>query len=155
MDRLSLTDAQWMRVEPHCLGKKTDPGRTGGDARLFLEAVLWIARTGAPWRDLPAQFGRWNTVFKRFRHWVKADVFKRIFDAVSDDPDMEYGMIDGTIVKVHRHGQGAKGGLKARPSASRRVALRRKFLLSPMRSAIWSASNFCPGIATIRLALRL
>jgi transposase len=115
MDRLSLTDAQWMRIEPHCLGKKTDPGRTGGDARLFLEAVLWIARTGAPWRDLPGQFGRWNTVFKRFRHWVKADVFKRIFDAVSDDPDMEYAMIDGTIVKVHRHGQGAKGGLKARP----------------------------------------
>ena len=115
MDRFSLTDAQWMRIEPHCLGKKTDPGRTGGDARLFLEAVLWIARTGAPWRDLPAQFGRWNTVFKRFRHWVKADVFKRIFDAVSDDPDMEYAMIDGTIVKVHRHGQGAKGGLKARP----------------------------------------
>jgi len=56
-----------------------------------------------------------NTVFKRFRHWVKADVFKRIFDAVSDDPDMEYAMIDATIVKVHRHGQGAKGGLKARP----------------------------------------
>jgi transposase len=114
MDRLSLTDAQWIRIEPHCLGKKTDPGRTGGDARLFLEAVLWIARTGAPWRDLPVQFGHWNTVFKRFRHWVKADVFKRIFDAVSNDPDMEYAMIDGTIVKVHRHGQGAKGGLKAR-----------------------------------------
>ena len=155
MDRLSLTDAQWMRIEPYCLGKKTDPGRTGADARLFLEAVLWIARTGAPWRDLPAQFGRWNTVFKRFRHWVKADVFKRIFGAVSDDPDMEYAMIDGTIIKVHRHGQGAKGGLKARPSASRRAASRPKFLLSPMRLAIWSASNFCPGTATIRWASRL
>ena len=118
-DRFVITDRQWARKEPHCLGKKTDPGRTGGDGRLLLEAVLWIARTGSPWRDLPARFGKWNAVFKRFRDWVKADVFKRIFDAVSDEPDMEFAMVDGTIVKVHRHGQGAKGGLKAKPSASR------------------------------------
>ena len=98
--------------------KKSNPGRTGGDGRLFLEAVLWIARTGSPWRYLPPGFGSWNTVFKRFRHWVKADVFKRIFDVVSDEADMEFAMIDGTIVRVHRHGQGAKGGLRARPWAS-------------------------------------
>jgi transposase len=115
MTRFVLTDAQWERIEPHCLGKPTDPGRTGGDARVFLEAVLWIARTGAPWRDLPEEFGKWNAVFKRFRHWVKAGVFKRIFEALSGDPDLEYAMIDGSIVKVHRHGQGAKGGLRARP----------------------------------------
>ena len=114
-DRFVITDRQWALIEPHCLGKKADPGRTGGDGRLFLEAVLWIARTGSPWRDLPVYFGKWNTVFKRFRDWVKADVFHRIFAAVSDQPDMEFAMIDGTIVKVHRHGQGAKGGLKARP----------------------------------------
>ncbi len=90
MDRFSLTDAQWEKMQPFCLGKPTDPGRTGGDCRLFTEAVLWIARTGSPWRDLPASFGNWNTVFKRFRDWVKADVFKRMFDAVSDEPDMEY-----------------------------------------------------------------
>ncbi len=114
MIRTCLTDTQWEKMEPHCHGKPSDPGRTGGDNRLFLEAVLWIARTGSPWRDLPAHFGKWNTVFKRYRDWVKADVFKTIFDAVSDDPDMEFAMIDGTIVKVHRHGQGSKGGLKAR-----------------------------------------
>ena len=114
-ERCVITDRQWALIAPLCLGKKSDPGRTGGDGRLFLEAVLWIARTGSPWRDLPPCFGKWNTVFKRFRDWVKADVFKRIFDAVSEDPDMEFAMIDGTIVKVHRHGQGAKGGLKARP----------------------------------------
>lgn len=85
---------------------------------MFVEAVLWIARTGSPWRDRPTLFGNWNTVFKRFRDWVKADVFKRMFDAVSGEPDMEYAMVDTTIVRVHRHGQGAKGGLKARPSAS-------------------------------------
>ncbi len=54
-------------------------------------------------------------MFKRFRDWVKADVFKRIFDALSDDPDMEYAIVDAPIVKVRRHGQGAKGGLRARP----------------------------------------
>ena len=90
--------------------------------RLFLEAVLWIARTGSPWRDLPPMFGNWNTVFKRYRDWVKAGVFRRIFDAVSDDPDMVFAMVDATIVKVHRHAQGAKGGPKIRPSASRRAA---------------------------------
>ena len=115
MTRLCLSDEQWSKIEPHCLGKPGDPGRTGGNARRFVEAVLWIARTGCPWRDLPDEFGNWNTVFKRFRHWVKADVFKRIFDAVSDDPDMEFAMVDGTIVPVHRHGHGAKGGLRARP----------------------------------------
>ncbi len=114
-ERFVIADRQWSLIEPHCLGKKTDPGRTGGDGRLFLEAVLWIARTGSPWRDLPQGLGKWNTVFKRFRDWVKADVFERIFDALSDEPDMEFAMIDGTIVKVHRHGQGSKGGLKARP----------------------------------------
>src|ERR1700732_1758911 len=113
MDRYVLSDAQWAKMEPHCLGKKSDPGRSGADNRRFVEAVLWIARTGSPWRDLPPLFGPWNTVFKRYRDWVKADVFKRLFDAVSDDPDMEYAMVDATIVKVHRHGQGAKRGTQS------------------------------------------
>lgn len=115
MDRFVLTDAQWAKIAPLCLGKATDPGRTGSDNRMFLEAVLWIARTGSPWRDLPPLFGNWNSVFKRMRDWVKAGVFKQIFDAVSDDPDMEFAMADATIIKVHRHGQGAKGGPKIRP----------------------------------------
>ncbi len=59
-------------------------------------------------------FGNWNSVFKRYRDWVKADVFERFFAAVSEEPDMEYAMVDAAIVKVHRHGQGAKGGLPAR-----------------------------------------
>ena len=109
-------------MEAQCLGKPSDPGRSGKNNRLFVEAVLWIARTGSPWRDLPASFGHWNSVFTRFRDWVKADVWKRLFDAVSDEPDMEYARVDATIVKVHRHGQGAKGGLKARPLAAPKAA---------------------------------
>jgi transposase len=115
MPRLCLTERQWLLIEPHCLGKKSDPGRSGTDNRMFIEGVLWVARTGSPWRDLPPEFGKWNTVFRRYRDWVKADVFQRIFEVLSGDPDMEYAMVDGTIVKVHRHGHGAKGGPKAKP----------------------------------------
>ena len=78
MDRFVLTDAQWAKMQPLCLGKPGDPGRSGNDNRLFVEAVLWIARTGSPWRDLPPSFGHWNSVFTRFRDWVKADIWKRL-----------------------------------------------------------------------------
>lgn len=87
-----------------------DPSRSGRNNRLFTEAMLWIVRTGSPWRDLPAAFGNWSTAFRRFRGWREADIFKRIFDALSEEPDMEYATVDTTIVKVHRHGQGAKEG---------------------------------------------
>ncbi|MFD1984518.1 IS5 family transposase [Mesorhizobium newzealandense] len=119
MERFVLTDAQWAKMEPHCLGKATDPGRSGGDNRRFIEAVLWIVRTGSPWRDLPAFFGQWNSVFKRYRNWVKADVFVRLFEACSEAPDMEYAMVDATIVKVHRHGQGAKDPMRRRAAELR------------------------------------
>jgi len=126
--RRTLTDTEWALIAPYCLGRDCDPGRTGPDPRLFVEAVLWIARTGCPWRDLPGESGKGNTVFKRFRRWVKADAFYRMFRALSEGADFEYTMIDVSrpappvraglrkIVKVHRHGQGSKGGLKARPS---------------------------------------
>ena len=82
MARLCLTDHQWSLIEPHCLGKKSDPGRSGTDNRMFIEGILWVARTGSPWRDLPPEFGKWNTAFRRYRDWVKADVFARIFEAL-------------------------------------------------------------------------
>mgnify|MGYP006309116247 CR=1 FL=1 len=110
--RFIITDAQWEKIEPHCRGRKQDPGRTGSDPRLFLEAVFWIARTGAQWRDLPPEFGKWNTIYRRFRDWSRAGAFDMIFNALSDEPDMEVAVIDGTIVKVHRHGQGSKEVLK-------------------------------------------
>jgi transposase len=119
---------------------------------LFLEAVLWIARTGSPWRDLPPTFGNWNTVFKRYRDWVKAGVFRRIFDAVSDDPDMEFAMVDATIVKAHRHAQGAKGRPKIRPSASQRAAGPPKSSRRPTHSGIWCGSSCSPDIALTPLA---
>jgi transposase len=71
--------------------------------------VLWFVRAGAPWRDLPDAFGKWGSVWKRFRRWAVKGVFEQIFAALSEDPDFEYALIDGTIVKVHRHGAGARG----------------------------------------------
>lgn len=76
---------------------------------------------GGPWRDLPPDFGPWNSVFRRFRRWAEAGVFDRIFEAATGDPDFEYVLIDGTIVHVHQKASGAKGGLKIRPSGARKV----------------------------------
>ena len=114
LTRRVLSDAQWEIIEPFCLGKKSDPGQTARDPRFFMEAVLWIVRAGAQWREIPGEFGKWNSVFKRFRRWVKPDSFYIIFKALSVYSDLEYAMIDGIIVKVHRSGQGAKGGRFAR-----------------------------------------
>lgn len=122
MDRTMLSDEQWERLAPLLPGKVGDPGRSGADNRLFLEAVLWIARAGAPWRDLPGHFGNWNSIFQRFRRWARKGVFARLFEIMSADPDFEYAMIDGTIVRVHQHGTGAKGGPKIRPLGVRAAA---------------------------------
>jgi transposase len=96
-------------------GKPGDPGRPAADNRLFLEAVLRIARTGASRRDLPDPFGLWN-FFRRFRRWTLKGVFESLL-ALSGDPDFEYAIIDGTIVRAHQYGAGAKGGRKIRPLA--------------------------------------
>ena len=117
--RLMLSNAQWKRIEKLCKGKPEDPGGTGLDNRLFIEAVLWIARTGSPWRDLPSIFGNSNSVFVRFNRWSKGGVWQAIFTALSDDRDFEFLILDSTIVRAHQHAAGAKGGLKIRPSAAR------------------------------------
>jgi transposase len=119
LDRSILSDEQWERLAPLLPGKPGDPGRNGADNRLFLEAVLWIARTGSPWRDLHEKFGKWNSVFRRFRRWALNGVFDAAFKHLSGDPDFEYAIIDGTIVRVHQQGTGARGGLKIRPLVDR------------------------------------
>jgi transposase len=68
-------------MEPLCLGKASDPGRSGKDNRLFVEAVLWTLRTGSPWRDLPENFSNWSILYTRSRDWLKADVWKRLFSS--------------------------------------------------------------------------
>ncbi|PZX37007.1 transposase [Roseinatronobacter thiooxidans] len=118
-ERFVLTDKVWVRLAPHLPGKQGEGGATGKDNRLFLEAVLWRVRTGLPWRDLPADFGNWNSVFRRSRRWAEGGVFEKIFKEISCTPDFEYAMIDGTIVQAHQKASGARGGLRIKPLGAR------------------------------------
>ncbi len=148
MTRLTLSDAQWAKIEPYCAGKETDVGRTAVNNRLFIEAVLWIVRTGRPWRDLPPEFGNWNSVYKRCRRWVKSDRFSKLFDALNDS-DLEYALIDGTIVRVHRHGQGSKKGrriTKMLPENAATKALRHNYIHWSVQNAIGFEVRYKSGI---------
>jgi putative transposase len=120
--RLMLEDHVWERMAPLLPGKVGDRGRSGVDNRLFVEAVLWLARAGTPWRDLPAFFGNWNSNFVRFSRWSKAGVWDRLFAAMADEPDFEYVLIDSTIVRAHQHAAGKKGGVKLVRSVARAAA---------------------------------
>jgi transposase len=108
--RRELTDAKWQSIEQLVPGKPGDRGRHGKDNRLFVDAVLWLVRTGVPWRDLPEAFGKWNSVFQRFRRWAKNGIWARIFEALGIDHDLEYLIIDSTVVRAHQHAAGAKKG---------------------------------------------
>ncbi len=122
MARRELGTDQWQRLEDLLPGKKSDAGRTAGDNRKFVDAVLWIARTGSHWRELPPEFGNWNSVFQRFNRWSAKGVWERLFEALAGDPDFEYVTMDATIVRAHHHSAGAKGGIKRRKPLAARVA---------------------------------
>ena len=100
--RYELTDAQWRRIEDLLPGKASDPGRTGADNRLFVNAVLWVLRSGAHWHDLPERYGKYKTVHKRFGRWADAGVWEKIFKHLIDDPDNDYVMLDTTLVRAHQ-----------------------------------------------------
>lgn len=121
MTRKILREDQWKRIEQMLPGKSSDPGRTGVDNRLFVEAVLWVARTGSPWRDLPEEFGPWNSVYKRFARWSNRGVWHRVFAALAIDADFEEIFLDSTIVRAHQHAAGAAKKTGSRPSAARVV----------------------------------
>ena len=108
MNRELLNDDQWARIENLLPGKKTDCGVTAKNNRLFIESVLWIIRTGAPWRDLPNKYGVWYTVYTRYYRWAKKGIWQQIFDSFAQDADIEFLMVDGSIVRVHQHGSSKK-----------------------------------------------
>jgi transposase len=107
MARTLLSDEVWNKVRDILPGKEGDRGRTASSNRWFLEAVLWIARTGSPWRDLPAEFGRWHTVYIRFSRWRSKGVWQRVVNALAGETEIEHVLIDSTIVRAHQHSAGA------------------------------------------------
>ena len=102
-----LRDDQWERIEVLLLGRKGKRGRPAVNNRQFVEAVIWIARTGSPWRDLPVEFGPWNSVYIRFARWSDKNVWQNIFAVLREDADFEEVYLDSTVVRAHQHAAGA------------------------------------------------
>lgn len=118
MRRHELTDVQWNLIKEHLPGKRSDPGRTATDNRRFVDGVLWLARTGAPWRDLPERYGRWNSAFQRFSRWSKRGIWQRILEVLGSDEELEHLLLDSTTVRAHQHAAGAKGGATTKRSVA-------------------------------------
>ncbi len=111
--RYELSDDQWTKIKPLLPGRKGSRGRPAQDNRRFMNAVMWIARTGAPWRDLPERYGDWKNTHRRFSRWASGGVWKTIFSTLNIGQDLTYLMMDSTIVKAHQHAAGSKKGLHA------------------------------------------
>jgi len=105
--RHAISDADWDRIKDLLPGLPGQHGKVAKDNRLFVDAVLWIAKTGAPWRDLPERFGNWNSAWRRFDRWAKKGVWQRVFEALQDS-DLEWLVLDSTVVRAHPCAAGAE-----------------------------------------------
>ncbi len=118
MRRRERTDEQWEKLYPLLPPQKPKVGRPAHNHRLILNGILWILRTGAPWRDLPEHYGPWSTVASRFYRWQKAGIWQRVLCALQQQSDAageidwEKHSVDSTIIRAHQHAAGAKGGTK-------------------------------------------
>src|ERR687886_1648314 len=116
MKRGDLTDEQWERLQPLLPPQKPKTGRPNEEHRRIINGILWIDRTGAPWRDLPERYGPWRTVASRFYRWRKAGVWERVLKALQrrkdaqGELDWDTHYLDATIVRAHQHAAGAKKG---------------------------------------------
>jgi transposase len=115
MNRGDLTDQEWERLQPLLPPQKPDVGRPAHDHRTIINGILWILRTGAPWRDLPARFGKWTTVVSRFYRWRVAGIWQRVFARLQEQADAdgrldgEKHYVDGTVIRADQHAAGARG----------------------------------------------
>lgn len=110
--RHEISNDDWERIKSLLPPENRGEGRPSKPNRTMLNGMLWIAKTGSPWRDLPERYGSWQTVYSRFRLWSRGDVFQKLFEALITDADMENISIDSTSCKVHQHAAGAKKGRK-------------------------------------------
>ena len=130
-DRIGVTDAEWTIIGPLLPAERGRWGRPSQDNRRYFEGMLWIARTGAQWRHLPDEYGKWNSVFRRLRRWIETGVFDAMLETLAEMAGRERraDMIDSTIVRAHHCAVGIKRGLKIkRRSAARAAASRLKFM---------------------------
>jgi transposase len=128
-----LRDDQWERLREFVPGGRKGKRGPRSDGRRFFDGILWLARSGARWRDLPeGQFGPYQTAKRRYYRWIEQGVFDRIFEAVSDDPDMEWIAIDATVIRAQAQAAGAplkRGARKPRILAVHAAALAPKSTL--------------------------
>ena len=132
-ERIGLSEEEWSLIGPLLPSERGRGCRPAGDNRPFFEGMMWIARTGAQWRHLPEEYGKWNSVFRRYRRWATTGVFDAMLETLAGavERDGRADMIDSTIVRAHHCAVGIKKGL-ARP---RRLADR----------AAASPPNFTPA----------
>jgi transposase len=102
-----VSDRAWAALAPHLSGKTVDVGQTGGDNRLFLKAVFWVACHGCAWRALPVRFGKHDTLRKRSRRWAQKVIWQRLFVAVQE-PNLDWVMLDSTVVRAHAQAVGSR-----------------------------------------------
>jgi transposase len=129
-ERTILTDVEWARLAPLLPPEKPATGRPAKPHRAVVEAILWVLRTGAPWRDLPKEHGSWSTAASRFYRWRIAGIWDRVLAALQADADARGDLdwllhhLDGSVVRAHQHAAGAKGGTRRpRRSAAAGVGL--------------------------------
>jgi len=127
LDRDELRDRQWARILPLIPGGSEGKHGPRTDNRRFINALLWMARSGARWKDLPAEFGAFQTVKRRYYRWLERGLIDRLFDELGQDADLEWLMLDSTIIRAHQHAAGApkkKGARKPRAWVARGAVFR-------------------------------
>jgi transposase len=145
--RHELTDDEWTRLEPLLPPAKPPLGKPNLPHRIVLNGILWRSRTGAPWRDLPARYGKWQTVYSRFRRWQRAGVWDRILAALQaaadarGEVDWSLHFLDGTVIRAHPHAAGAKKGAAIRRSGGARAGSRPSSTCAPSAAASRSAGS--------------
>lgn len=135
--RKLISDDEWGFFEQFIQAVRHPNGRKPCNHRLVLDGIFWIARTGAPWRDLPEDFGKWSSVYRQFRRWTLAGLWEGILDALNHSgitPD-KLQMVDSTVIRAHHHATGSKGGLRKRLLAVREVGFRPRSISASMALA--------------------
>lgn len=142
MIRGLLSDEEWAFFAPFVIESGARRGRSPADHRRVLDAIFWISRTGAPWRDLPAELGNWNSVHRQYRRWTASGLWDVMLHALAEGGgDDALQMIDSTIVRAHHCAAGARGGLRTRLLAARAAASRPRSTFEPTLRVFRSLSN--------------